>query len=76
MQIVDKAEVSTEPSNINHVKYIIMFASVGLLIEIIYVIVANMLDTTIKTAEDVETAYNIPVLASIPMIKHLGNERK
>ncbi len=76
VQIVDKAEVSTEPSNINHVKDIIMFASVGVVIAIIYVIVANMLDTTIKTAEDVETAYNIPVLASIPMIKHLGNERK
>ena len=53
-----------------------MFASIGLVIAIIYVIVANMLDTTIKTAEDVETAYNIPVLVSIPMIKHLGNERK
>ena len=76
VQIVDKAEVSSEPANINHTKDIIMFASIGLVIAIIYVIVANMLDTTIKTAEDVETAYNIPVLVSIPVIKHLGNERK
>lgn len=76
VQIVDKAEISSEPANINHTKDIIMFASIGLVIAIIYVIVANMLDTTIKTAEDVETAYNIPVLVSIPMIKHLGNERK
>lgn len=76
VQIVDKAEVSSEPANINHTKDVIMFASIGLVIAIIYVIVANMLDTTIKTAEDVETAYNIPVLVSIPMIKHLGNERK
>lgn len=35
-----------------------------------------MLDTSIKTAEDVEAVHDIPVLASIPMIKHLGNERK
>ena len=76
VQIVDKAEISSEPANINHTKDVIMFASIGLVIAIIYVIVANLLDTTIKTAEDVETAYNIPVLASIPMIKHLGNERK
>lgn len=76
VQIVDKAEISSEPANINHTKDVIMFASIGLVIAIIYVIVANMLDTTIKTAEDVETAYNIPVLVSIPMIKHLGNERK
>lgn len=76
VQIVDKAEIATEPSNINHVKDVIMFASIGIVIAIIYVIIANMLDTTIKTAEDVETIYDIPVLASIPMIKHLGNERK
>lgn len=76
VQIVDKAEISSEPANINHAKDVIMFASIGLVIAIIYVIVANLLDTTIKTAEDVETAYNIPVLVSIPMIKHLGNERK
>lgn len=76
VQIVDKAEVPTEPSNINHVKDMVMFASIGLVIATIYVIIANMLDTSIKTAEDVETVHNIPVLASIPMIKHLGNERK
>ena len=76
VQIVDKAEVSTEPSNINHTKDIIIFASFGLIIAIIYVIVANMLDTTVKTAEDIEETYSIPVLATIPMIKHLGNERK
>lgn len=76
VQIVDEAETSTEPSNINHVKDVIMFACIGLVIAIIYVIIANVLDTTIKTAEDIETAYDIPVLASIPMIKKLGNERE
>ena len=76
VQIVDKAEVDTRPSNINHAKDIIMFACIGLVIAIIYVIVANMLDNSIKTAQDVETAYDIPVLVSIPMIKHIRNERK
>lgn len=76
VQIVDKAEVDTRPSNINHAKDVIMFACIGLVIAIIYVILANMLDNSIKTAQDVETAYDIPVLVSIPMIKHLRNERK
>ena len=76
VQIVDEAEIPTEPSNINHVKDIIMFASIGFVIAIIYVIIANMLDTSIKTAEDIESIHDMPVLASIPMIKHLGNERK
>ena len=76
VQIVDEAEIPTEPSNINHVKDIIMFASIGFVIAIIYVIIANMLDTSIKTAENIEAIHDMPVLASIPMIKHLGNERK
>lgn len=76
VQIVDKAEVDTKPSNINHAKDIIMFACIGLVIAIIYVIVANMLDNSIKTAQDIEAAYDIPVLVSIPMIKQLRNERK
>ena len=32
-----------------------------------YILVLNMLDTTIKTAEEVETQFKVPVLASIPV---------
>ena len=32
-----------------------------------YVLVANMLDTTVKTAEDIEKGFKVPVLASIPI---------
>ena len=32
-----------------------------------YVLLVNMLDTTIKTAEEVEKEFKIPVLATIPM---------
>ncbi len=76
VQIVDEAEISSEPSNINHVKNAIMSIGIGLVIAVIYVIISSMLDTTIKTPEDVETNFNIPVLASIPMIEKLNNERK
>lgn len=67
VQIVDQAEVSTTPSNINHTKDVIMFACVGVVIAAMYVIVANMLDTTIKSAEEVEKNFKVPVLASIPL---------
>lgn len=76
VQIVDEAEIASTPSNINHIKNAIMFTGIGLVIAVIYVIVANMLDTTVKTAEDIEKNFNIPVLASIPMIEKLSNERK
>ena len=32
-----------------------------------YVLIANMLDTTVKTQEDIEKSIKIPVLACIPM---------
>lgn len=67
VQVVDEAEVSTSPSNINHTKDIIIFAFVGVVVAVMYVLIANMLDTTIKSAEEVEKEFKVPVLASIPL---------
>lgn len=67
VHIVDAAEVETEPSNINHPKDVMTFTFVGIVIATGYVLVANMLDTTVKTAEEVEKELKIPVLATIPL---------
>lgn len=67
IHVVDKAEVDDIPSNVNHLKDIIMFIFIGLVAAILYVIILNMLDTTIKTAEEVEKQFKIPVLVSIPL---------
>lgn len=67
VQILDQAEISTTPSNINHTKDVIMFTFVGLFVAIVFVLVANMLDTTIKSSEEVEKLCNVPVIASIPL---------
>lgn len=81
IQIVDEAEVSTAPSNINHTKDVIIFTLVGIVVAIGYVLVANMLDTTIKSAEEVEKEFKIPVLVTIPLYnfepaKNKGGKRK
>ena len=67
VQVVDQAEVETSPSNINHAKDIMIFACVGIVVSVMYVLIANMLDTTIKSAEEVEKEFKVPVLASIPL---------
>lgn len=67
VQILDQAEISTTPSNINHAKDVIMFTFVGLFVAIVFVLVTNMLDTTIKSSEEVEKLCNVPVIASIPL---------
>ena len=67
VQVVDEAEVSNTPSNINHKKDVVIFAFIGVVLAVIYVLIANMLDTTIKTSEEVEKEFKLPVLASIPV---------
>lgn len=65
--VVDEAEVDSNPSNVNHTKDVVIFGFIGIVVAVMYVLVANMLDTTIKTQEDVESTFKVPVLASIPL---------
>ena len=67
VQIVDTAEVETTPSNINHPKDVMIFTFIGIVVAAGYVLIMNMLDTTVKTAEEVEKELKIPVLATIPL---------
>ena len=76
VHVVDEAEPENTPSNINHEKDVIIFAFIGLVVAVIYVLVSNMLDTTIKTAEDIEKEFKLPVLASVPVYENAIQKRK
>lgn len=65
VHVLDKAEVPTEPSNIHLFKNIVIFMFIGFILVSAYILLVNMLDTTIKTDTDIEKALGIPVLASI-----------
>ena len=67
IHVVDEAEVSNNPSNINHTKDIVIFSFIGIVVASAYVLILNIFDTTVKTAEEVEKHFKIPVLASIPI---------
>lgn len=67
VHVVDEAEQQTAPSNINHKRDIVLFIAVGIMISIVYIFVVIMLDTTVKTEEEIESLVKLPVLASIPM---------
>lgn len=64
--VVDKAQVPQSPYNINHMKDLIVFAAAGFVVACIYVLIANMLDTTVKSKEDVEKKLGLTVLTTIP----------
>lgn len=76
VQVVDKAETSDEPSNINYKRDVLIFIIAGLAVSIFYVLIDNMLDTTIKSVEDIENDYQLPVLASIPVYEEYAQKAK
>ena len=73
INVLDQAVPDYSPSNINHTKDVIIFAFIGAVISVAYVLIANMLDTTIKSTEDIEKGFGIPVLVSIPLIDNITN---
>lgn len=67
VHVVDEAEEPQSPSNVNHLKDVVIFTFIGVVIAVGYVLIANMLDNTIKTREEVERLYKVPVIAEIPL---------
>ena len=67
VHVVDVAEEDHNPYNINHMKDLGMFCFIGLTMSCIYVLISNMVDTTVKTKEDVEKKLGLSVLVSIPI---------
>lgn len=64
--ILDRAVPNETPYNINHTKDIVIFAFIGVVVAGAYVLIANMLDNTIKTEQDIEKTTGLMVLTVIP----------
>ena len=75
-QVWDAAEVPEVPYNINHAKDLLIFAAIGLVVACIYVLIANMLDTTVKSKEDIERKLGLTVLTSMPLCDFKNTETR
>lgn len=67
VNVVGEAKVDYTPYNINHIKDLLIFAAGGLVVAAAYVLIANMLDTTVKGKDDLERKLKISVLTEIPL---------
>lgn len=65
VHVLDEASPSYIPSNIHLTKNVAIFAFAGLILVSSYILLINMLDTTIKADTDIERVLKVPVLASI-----------
>lgn len=66
VSIVDEAETTGIPSNINHKKDMLIFLVGGIVVAVALVLLINMLDNSIKNSSDIERALNLNILAEIP----------
>ena len=62
---VDQAEANFTPYNINPVKYIVIAFVGGIFISCAFIIIKNLFDTTVKSAEAIEKNLKVPVIAQI-----------
>ena len=56
--------------------WVITSAFVGVVVAVMNVLIVNMLDTTIKSEEDIEKISGLTVLAAIPLYEDEDNKRK
>jgi capsular polysaccharide biosynthesis protein len=75
IHVVDKAERPTTPYNISYIKDVIIFAAVGLVIGIVYVVASSLLDNTVKYSEDIEMKLDLTVLSTIPNFSVKNNKK-
>ena len=66
IKVIDSAGLPTKPSSPDVVLNSIIGFILGLIISIVYVLLREVLDVRIKSTEDLEEKYMIPVLGTIP----------
>ena len=59
-----------------NIKDIVIFGFIGIVVASMYVLIVNMLDTTIKSSEDIEKITGVTVLASIPIYETIDEKPK
>ena len=76
--IVDRAEESNIPYNVNHLRDICVFALIGFAISIIILIMIIIIDTTIKSVDDIENEIGLKNLSVVPVKRQeiIGNNKK
>ena len=67
--IIDPAEMPESPSSPSIPKNTVVGAFLGFVLAVVFVFLADLFDNTVKTAEELEKTFEIPVLGMIPSIE-------
>ena len=69
VNVIDEAEIPEAPSGPNRVMYTAVAFLAGLFVAIAIVVLKDMLNTRVRSAEEVEEMLGIPVIGRIPAMK-------
>lgn len=77
VKVIENAEISEKPSNINHVKDIVLFEVLGVFLSCGIILVIYLIDTTIKDEKDIENSIGVTSLGMLPLYKEeVNGERR
>ena len=68
VNVIDAASAPTSPSGPNRPLYIVVALLVGLFLAVAIVVIADMVNTKVRSDEDVEELLGIPVVGHFPDI--------
>lgn len=68
VRIIDRAKISTSPASPNVRNYTILGALLGFVLSISFIILKELFDVRVKSADDLVARFQYPVLGAIPEI--------
>lgn len=72
VNVIDEAPVPTAPSGPNRPLYIVVAFMAGLFLAVAIVVLLDMVDTRVRSAEQVEELIGVPVIGRIPQMKKVS----
>lgn len=72
--VVDEAEIAKYPYNVNHIKDLILFFGLGIMVSLVCVGLFYIFDNTLKKEEDIESYMQIKSLGNIPIYQDKKKE--
>lgn len=69
VNIIDEAQIPENPSGPDRLMYTLVAILAGLFVAIAWIVLIDMIDTSIKSEEEIEELFGLPVLGSMPTVK-------
>lgn len=74
VKVIDYATIADKPSSPNMKLNTLIGVLLGLMVSIAFVVLQDMLDVRIKTEEDLEHLFSLPILCAIPDMNEVNNK--